>query len=172
VSSVKNARRNSNRAAELKIIIRDIRNKIRVNNQKIKYLVLKIISDEGLIPAGEVNISFITDFMIKKLNSRFHRRTFSTDVLAFDLSLGNKDELTADIYISVDTAVKNSRIFRTEPRTELYLYVIHGMLHIAGYDDHSLRDTKIMRSKEEFYLTQILPKAACGGVKKRRIIKL
>ena len=61
-------------------------------------------------------------------------------------------ELIADIYISAQTAVRNSKRFKTEPAKELYLYVIHGLLHIAGYDDHKTDDIKEMRSKEEYYL--------------------
>ncbi len=114
-------------------------------------MVSKIIAACGLAKNGEVNITFITDSMIKRLNSRFHQRNCPTDVLAFDLSR-NKKELIADIYISADTAVKNSKVFLTSPGYELYLYVIHGMLHIAGYDDHSPRDIKAMRERESFYL--------------------
>lgn len=114
-------------------------------------MVSKIITAGGLSRNGEVNINFITDPMIMRLNSRFHQRNCPTDVLAFDLSRNNK-ELIADIYVSVDTAIKNSKVFLTSPGYELYLYVIHGMLHISGYDDHKPRDIKAMREKESFYL--------------------
>jgi probable rRNA maturation factor len=116
--------------------------------------VLEVISSEGLAKSGEVGISFISDSRIKRLNSRFHNRNAATDVLAFDLSSG-KSQLIADIYISADTAVKNSRVFSSEPACELYLYAIHGMLHIAGYDDHKPKDIKLMRKKEAFYLNKI-----------------
>ncbi len=117
-------------------------------------MVSKIIAACGLVKNGEVNITFITDSMIKRLNSRFHRRNCPTDVLAFDLSR-NKKELIADIYISADTAVKNAKVFLTSPGYELYLYVIHGMLHIAGYDDHEPGDIKAMREKEKLFLNYI-----------------
>ncbi len=134
-----------------RISIKNLQKKIPINRRKIKQAILKIISAEGLAKSGEVNISFITDFRIKKLNSRFHNRNFTTDVLAFDLSR-DKKELIADVYISADTAVKNSKTFKTSPGFELYLYVIHGLLHIAGYDDHSPGDIKLMRSKEQEYI--------------------
>jgi len=70
----------------------------------------------------------------------------------------DKKNLVVDIYISSDTALKNSRIFRTDPKAELYLYVIHAMLHIAGYDDHSLKETSLMRKKEDTYLKWLLLK--------------
>ena len=136
------------------ISIKNLQKKIPINRRKIKQVMLKIISAEGLAKVGEVNISFVTDFRIKKLNSRFHRRNFTTDVLAFDLSR-NKKELIADIYISADTAVKNSQAFKTNPVYELYLYLIHGLLHLAGYDDLQAKDRVIMRRKEKLYLKNI-----------------
>ena len=141
-------------AGSHKLNIRDLQKKIPIDRRKIKQIILKIISAEKLARSGEVNISFITDFRIKKLNSRFHGRNSPTDVLAFDLSR-NQKELIADIYISADTAVKNSKTFKTNPVSELYLYVIHGMLHIAGYDDHKPKDIKLMRSKEQEYLKKV-----------------
>ncbi len=80
----------------------------------------------------------------------------STDVLAFDLKR-NKSELIADIYISADTALVNSRIYSSDLKTELCLYVIHGLLHILGYDDHKAKDIAVMRKKEAFYLKGHLP---------------
>ncbi len=136
------------------LIIKNLQKKIPINRRKIKETVLKIISTQGLAKIGAINISFIDDGLIKKINSRFHGSNFPTDVLAFDLS-SDKNYLLVDIYISADTAARNSITYRTDPVSEIYLYVIHGMLHIAGYDDQSPRDKRIMRSKEEFYLSKM-----------------
>ncbi len=136
------------------LIIKNLQKKIPVDFCKIKEAVWAIISNQGLVKTGEINISFIDDSSIHKLNSRFHGCNFPTDVLAFDLS-PDKKRLLADIYISADTALKNSITFRTDPVFEIYLYVIHGMLHIVGYDDQNPGDTKIMRSKERFYLAKM-----------------
>jgi probable rRNA maturation factor len=141
----------------VKIIIKNLQKKIPVSRPKIKQAVLKVLAREICGKPGEINISFISDTKIRKLNALYHGRNYPTDVLAFDLS-GDKESLIADIYISADTALKNSRIFRTDPRSELYLYVIHAMLHIAGYDDHSLKETGLMRKKENTYLKWLLSK--------------
>jgi probable rRNA maturation factor len=141
----------------VRIIIKNLQKKILISRPKIKQAVLKVLSREKGIKAGEINISFITDSKIRKLNAVYHGRDYPTDVLAFDLS-DDKERLMADVYISVDTATKNSRIFRTEPKIELYLYVIHAMLHISGYDDHNPQETKLMRKKEGIYLKWLLSK--------------
>ena len=128
-----------------------------IDRRKVTAAILEIISSESRVKPGEVNVSFISDRKIKKLNCLYHGRDSTTDVLAFDLS-SDKKELVADIYISADTAISNSKTFSTDPQTELYLYVIHGMLHLAGYDDHSPKETKLMRKKEKTYLKWLLSK--------------
>jgi probable rRNA maturation factor len=60
--------------------------------------------------------------------------------------------LSADIIVSTDTALRNAKIFKTTPSYELSLYSIHGLLHLLGYDDHSLKDRKIIREKELEYV--------------------
>jgi len=141
----------------VKIIIKNLQKKIPISRPKIEKAVLKVLSLEIRAKAAEINISFISDSKIRKLNALYHGRDYPTDVLAFDLS-NEKENLIADIYISADTAIKNSRIFQTDPKVELYLYVIHAMLHIAGYDDHSLKETGLMRKKEDTYLKWLLSK--------------
>lgn len=54
-----------------------------------------------------------------------------------------------DIIISTDAAIQNARKFKTTPAYELGLYVIHGVLHLLGYDDHGPVKTKRMRKREE-----------------------
>ena len=68
-----------------------------------------------------------------------------TDVIAFDSS--KKKNLIADIAISADTAVRNAKIYNSTPLDELYLYVIHGLLHIIGYKDNKASNRKIMDAK-------------------------
>lgn len=72
--------------------------------------------------------------------------------MAFDLSEGKKSsrqELVADIIISTDAAVKNSKMYGQPLSRELALYIIHGILHILGFDDHGTKKTNQMRKKEQ-----------------------
>lgn len=101
--------------------------------------------------AGEATFSFVTDRLIRSLNRRFHRQDRATDVLAFDLGDG-PGRLAADIVVSTDTAVRNARVYGTTPDYEAGLYCVHGLLHILGYDDHTTRDTQVMRKKERLYV--------------------
>ena len=78
-----------------------------------------------------------------------------TDVIAFDLSAAKDDEISADLAISTDTAVRNARIFKTHATYEVYLYVIHGILHILGYDDSGAKEKKAMERKTNYILTAL-----------------
>ncbi len=63
--------------------------------------------------------------------------------------------IAGDIIISTDAALKNSRIYATALSKEMTLYVIHGILHLLGFDDHTSRDTKRMRKKEQDLLAYL-----------------
>lgn len=67
-------------------------------------------------------------------------------------------EISAEIVISVDAAVQNARIYRVPLAEELILYVIHGILHLLGYDDHASDDIRKMRRRERQILRYLKPK--------------
>lgn len=112
---------------------------------------------------------FVSRQKICALNKKFLNRTYATDVLAFDLSENLPEVLTksrsrgiflfGDIAISTDAVLRNIKEFKTTPSPELALYIIHGILHLMGYDDHSPTDVKKMRAKEQELLTLLGTKA-------------
>jgi probable rRNA maturation factor len=139
----------------VKITIKNLQKTIPVNPRRIKDIVLDVLAQENVKKSGEINICFITDKEIRKINFRYLGETRATDVLAFDLS-DSKDKILADIFISADMAVSNARIFKSTFFFEIYLYVIHAILHILGYDDQTDKDRLIMRAKEKQYLKKWL----------------
>jgi len=117
-------------------------------------MVKTILRHEG-IAAADLSFVFVTDRTIKALNKKYLQRNHATDVLAFDLSTDelsskkSKASLTGEIIISVEAAVKNAKLYHATLKAEITLYVIHGILHLLGYDDHSSSDIKRMRAKEQ-----------------------
>ena len=115
----------------------------------------KVLRHEGVSQAI-LSIAFVTGSQIQSLNKKFLNRGYLTDVLAFDLStegLARSSRRTirqieGEIVICPATAIKNAAIFKTSPTQELVLYIIHGILHLLGYDDHRPVDIKRMREKE------------------------
>ena len=94
---------------------------------------------------------FLDRRRIRKLNRDFKKIDRPTDVLAFRLEAieGDSRHTYANIFISLDAALENSRIFGTSFQEETVLYIIHGMLHIAGYDDRGKAERSRMRRREE-----------------------
>jgi len=88
----------------------------------------------------------MNDRAMKNLNQMFFHRRGSTDVIAFTLEKSRK-RLVADVAISADMAQRNARTSRTTPLYELYLYVVHGILHVLGWNDRTTEDAMIMQQK-------------------------
>lgn len=99
--------------------------------------------------SAKVNVVFVSDNAIKDLNRKFVGTNRPTDVLAFDLG---EDQ---DIVVSVDAAVRQARIFKTSYEFELYLYVVHGILHMLGYDDKTARQRKLMNERAVKYVSAL-----------------
>jgi probable rRNA maturation factor len=100
----------------------------------------------GGCPAGELSIVFLTDDALAQLHADFMDDPTTTDVITFE---GDPVSGTAgDICVSVDTASSYARKHRREFSTELMLYVVHGWLHLAGYDDLQPAKKRLMRRAE------------------------
>jgi len=140
----------------VKITIRNLQKKLPLNPKRIKSAILKAISSQSRKESGELTICFVDDKKIKQLNQKYLHRHMPTDVLAFDLS-GARDSknIFADIIISTDTAVRNARTFKTNPLYEIYLYIVHGVLHILGYNDKNANQRKIMDKEAARILAQL-----------------
>lgn len=112
---------------------------------------------------GQLSVIFVTDRVIRDLNRQFLHEDHPTDVLAFDMReafpVRDKRVLLAlvdgEIAVSVPTAIRQAKIFGTSPQDELLLYVIHGILHLMGYDDHAAADIKRMRTREQYWLARV-----------------
>ena len=133
----------------MRITLKNLQNKLPIHSGKIKKLILKVLKGQKVKASGWINICFVDNPQIKKINAKFLKTKGSTDVLAFNLSdKKEKNIILADIMISAQTALKQAGNFKTTPDYELSLYVVHGILHILGFGDHTPRQIKLMRKKE------------------------
>ena len=137
----------------MKITLWNLQKNVPVRAQKIKNLILKVLNGERVKKTGCINICFVNNPQIRELNAKFLKSKSSTDVLAFNLTdKKEKGIILADIMISAQTALKQAQIFKTTPEHELSLYVVHGILHILGYNDRTKLEKKQMRKKESLYV--------------------
>jgi len=117
-----------------------------------KWLIAAVGNENKTI--GEINYIFCEDDYLLKKNQEYLNHDTLTDIITFDYSEENK--LSADIFISVERVKENALIFAVPFEQELKRVIIHGILHLIGYKDKSEEEAKIMRNKEDFYLSKIV----------------
>ena len=105
---------------------------------------------------GEISIVFCNDDYLHKLNIEFLNHDTLTDVISFDYSIGN--QVHGEIFISVDRVKENATEFNQTFQTELSRVMAHGILHFCGYKDKTDLESCLMRTKEGFYLQQLMDK--------------
>jgi probable rRNA maturation factor len=98
------------------------------------------------VPAGELSLAFLSDAELAQLHADFLQDPSSTDVITFE---GNPAlGLAGEICVSADTAATYARRHHRDFSAELTLYVVHGWLHLAGYDDLAPAKKRAMRRAE------------------------
>lgn len=112
---------------------------------------LKMVAGSEIKTLGDISIIFCSDNYILDVNLRYLHHDYFTDVITFDYCEG--DKLSGDLFISVDSVRENAVEFGTEFDEELHRVIVHGVLHLIGYDDHTPEDQKVMRAKEDYYLS-------------------
>jgi len=111
---------------------------------------LKIVARSEMRRLGDIDIIFCSDPYILELNLKYLQHDYFTDIITFDYCEG--DSLSGDLFISIDSVRENSIIYGTDVEDELNRVMVHGLLHLIGYDDHSESDIAQMRAKENYYL--------------------
>ena len=112
---------------------------------------LKLVAESEIRRMGDVNIIFCSDPYILDINLRYLQHDYFTDIITFDYCEGEK--VSGDLFISVDTVRENALTYGAGFEEELHRVIVHGLLHLIGYDDHSEAERKQMRSKENYYLS-------------------
>jgi probable rRNA maturation factor len=110
-------------------------------------LAERVMREEGL--RGHINLVFCENAHIRDLNSRFRKLDKVTDVLSFHYG---ESEILGEIYIASEKARSQAPRWNNSFYRELQRLVVHGSLHLAGYDHIRVKDRKLMRGREDFYL--------------------
>ena len=114
--------------------------------------VKKVISNENK-RLGTISYNFIGEEEILKINKDHLNHDFFTDIITFDSSFINI--INGDILISPDTVKTNSKIFNVSHLEELHRVIIHGIMHLCGYNDNTSDEKSKMRSLEDKYLSYL-----------------
>jgi len=113
---------------------------------RLKQLADFVLKKEG-VRDGYISIALVDDQRIKEINRVYAKIEKPTDVLSFDLS--EKDYFIGDIIISVETAQRKAKEVDWSLEKEVGLYLVHGILHLVGYDDQKKKDYLRMKKREE-----------------------
>ena len=139
----------------LTIDVIDRQRVLRVGGRWLVTIARRALERQG-IDAAEICVLMVDDRGIAKLHEQWLGIPGPTDVITFDLSdAARPGVLHGDIAVSAETARRTARELGCQPRHELAYYVVHGLLHLAGYDDHDPADRRAMRARE-----RVLMKAA------------
>jgi len=126
-----------------------IRYNLKQKRKRIDWLV-RCIKSEKKIPAS-INFIFCNDAFLLEMNKKYLNHDFYTDIIAFAANATEK-EVAGDIYISIDRIKDNAKQYRVRIDDELDRVMIHGILHLTGYQDKELKDKKLMTILENKYL--------------------
>ena len=97
--------------------------------------------------AGDISIIFCSDKYIHEVNKKFLEHDYPTDIITFNYN--TEDKISGDLFISVETVAANAELYSPDFSLELSRVIIHGILHLIGFDDLTEEEIKIMRAKED-----------------------
>ena len=128
-----------------------------VEQELLREAAAAVLRGEG-VSAAQLSLAIVDDATSHELNRRYLNHDYPTDVLSFNLDSpaadGSEGVLEGEVVVSLDTASRTSREYGWSTADELLLYVVHGVLHLVGYDDKDDASRRDMRQREQFYLQQ------------------
>lgn len=137
----------------LKITISCPQELLAVDRPRMRQAATAVLQGEGENNA-QISLAFVDNETIHRLNKRYLNHDEPTDVLSFPLSESGEAKLAGELVIGVEVALAQAAERGHDVQAELALYVIHGLLHLCGYDDHEPNDAARMRERERHYLQQ------------------
>jgi len=128
--------------------------KYEVNVKKVRDVIALVLKGEKH-PKAEVSIKFCDNNYMQKLNKQYFNRNNPTDVISFP---AEESKYLGDILVSSEMAEQRAPEFDNSFQEELILYIIHGVLHLVGFNDINPFERELMQEKEEYYLGEIKDK--------------
>lgn len=136
---------------KFEINIDNINDNFTIDKDDIEQLVDFVLTHENY-HNGDIGVVFVDHKYIIELNEKYLDKSDTTDVISFPLGETAKPEISGEIYINLDAVKENSIDFEVPFSEEMYRMVIHGVLHLTGYNDQTGEDKKTMTNRENYYL--------------------
>lgn len=113
--------------------------------------IKSVIRKEGAL-LNSVNYIFCSDDHLREMNIQYLKHKTFTDIITFNYG-AEEGTIEGDIFISIDRVKENAKKFKSDFDTELHRVIIHGILHLMGYNDKAKTEKALMREKEDTYLS-------------------
>jgi len=140
-------------SSELSLFNRQRKRKIDL--RLLRRIVLDCLK-EFLQVEFEVGVKIVSSSEMARVNEQYLQHAGPTDVITFNhLQTEEQNRIHGDIYVCIDEAIAQAKLFGTLWQEELVRYVVHGMLHLLGYDDRTAPLRKRMKRVEDKLMTQI-----------------
>ena len=140
--------------ADFQIDITDQQIHVTMPVKRLHDVIKRVLTEEGF-ESGEVSVALVDDAEIHRVNREFLGHDYPTDVVSFILSDdADKCRLEGELVVSTETAKREAPSHCWSAEDEVLLYVVHGLLHLCGYDDLTDDARPIMRQRERQVLAQ------------------
>jgi probable rRNA maturation factor len=121
-------------------------------SRKVLEIVKEIITKEKKT-SGDLSFVITNDDRLREINIEFLEHDYYTDVITFNYN--EKSEVSGEIYISLDRVKENALNYNVSLEAELLRVIVHGVLHLVGYDDKSDEEKSEMRRMEDYWLDSL-----------------
>jgi len=149
-----------NTTAPYQIEIQNSQNHLSIDETQLQEAVRYLLQSEQ-VQQAEISLAIVDNPTMRKLNKQYLAHDYDTDVLSFLLECQTADvpestdlrgagkSLEGEVIVSAEMAISMADEFHWAPEHEFLLYVVHGLLHLCGYDDLSEEELKLMRIREQ-----------------------
>lgn len=135
----------------MKITITNLQDAYPVGKRRIREVIEELLLEEKV--DAELSIVLVDKEEITRLNKQFLGRQEPTDVLSFPLDASDR-RISGEVVVCVPVAVEYTKEAGTEVEGEIMLYIVHGVLHLLGYDDATRRLAQCMHRREREILSR------------------
>jgi probable rRNA maturation factor len=135
----------------IRVSIASPQEKLELPYARLKEIARTVLEGEG-VKEAKISLAFVENPTIHRINKQFLDHDEPTDVITFPLSGKGAKTLEGELVIGVEIAIERAAELKHAVTDELGLYVIHGLLHLCGYDDLNRKAEREMRQRERHYL--------------------
>jgi len=142
---------NEERSFLLEIL--DEQDELVIDLEKVRCLCERILDDNG-ITSGKMNVVLVDGDTIRQYNRDFLQHDYPTDTIAFPIEV-RRGYLEGEVLVCTEIAKDRAAEFGWTAEEELMLYIVHGLLHLTGFDDSTPELQTLMQEKEQYYLATL-----------------